>query len=67
MTTFFTVMQILVGAEYYAIVYKSEQHCAESIHIVYAAASTKSDDVAVSCHRSDVLSSTIRPRARGEK
>lgn len=71
MTTFFTILLIHVGTASYSVTLPSQAECSDALLIVSDAADELSalgdgGEVWAQCHRTDHLSSSMRPRARGD-
>ena len=71
MTTFFTILLIHIGATTYTVTLPSQAECSDALLIISAARHELSDmgdgEVWAQCHRTNLLSASMRPRARPEK
>ena len=72
MTTFFTLLLIHIGATTYTVTLPSQAECSDALLIVSDARHELSDmggggEVWAQCHRTNLLSASMRPRARGDK
>lgn len=71
MTTFFTILWVHVGAASYSVTLPSQAECSDALLVISGAADELSalgdgGEVWAQCHRTDRLSSSMRPRARGD-
>jgi hypothetical protein len=71
MTKFFTILLIHVGAASYSVTMPSQAECSDALLIVSDAADELSalgdgGEVWAQCHKTDSLSASVRPRARGD-
>jgi len=71
MTTFFTILLVHVGTTSYSVTLPSQAECSDALLIVSDAADELSalgdgGEVWAQCHRTDLLSASMRPRARGD-
>jgi hypothetical protein len=71
MTTFFTILLIHIGATTYTVTLPSQAECSDALLIVSDArhelsAMGDGGEVWAQCHRTNLLSASMRPRARGD-
>lgn len=71
MTTFFTLLLIHIGSTTYTVTLPSQAECSDALLIVSDARHELSDmggggETWAQCHRTSLLSVSMRPRARGD-
>lgn len=71
MITFFTILLIHIGATTHTITLLSQAECSDALLIVIDARHELSEmgdggEVWAQCHRTNLLSASMRPRARGD-
>lgn len=69
MTTFFTILLVHVGATSYAVTLASQSECSDALLVVSNAANELSElgdggEVWAQCHKTNLLSASMRPRSR---
>lgn len=71
MTTYFTILLIHIAATTYTVTLLSQAECSDALLIISDARHELSDmagggETWAQCHRTNLLSASMRPKARGD-